>query len=95
MSQGRIEIEQEPGVFVYGARARWLLQARRARLTPEGKLRILHGCAHARPGMAPGPAADSGPRVEWSAYSSVGVPNRSGTRWLRGFHMNGDAVNHA
>ena len=92
MSMGRIEVDSEPGVYVSGARARWLLQARRAQLTSAGKLQILHGRAHAD-GSVSGGGLPGEERVIWSAFSSSGVRNLSGTRWLRGYHMNGDAVN--
>lgn len=85
---GRIELEQEPGHFISGTRARWLLQARRARLTAGGKLQLI-SCE--REGK---PAREAGERTQWSAYSSSGARNFSGTRWLAGYHMNGDAVNH-
>ncbi|HEY7839182.1 MAG TPA: hypothetical protein VIC54_11355 [Terriglobales bacterium] len=89
MSMGRIEIEEQPGVYVSGTRARWLLQGRRANLTSSGKLHLLSagtGATHAKE-----PRQD---RTQWSGYSSSGARNYSGTHWLAGFHMNGDAINH-
>lgn len=91
MSMGRIEIEHEPGVFVSGTRARWLLHARRAVLTGSGKLHLIS----ADEGGARSKTEVRGrDRTEWGAYSSSGARNCSGTRWLAGFHMNGDALNH-
>lgn len=88
MAQGRMEIEQEPGTFVSGARARWLIQARRAQPAGPGKLRLL--CAPPQPA-----AADRTERTRWSSYSSTGVRNCSGKAWLKGYHMNGAAMNRA
>lgn len=90
MSMGRLEIEGEPGAYISGSRARWLLQARRACLGPSGRLRLLPG-----PAAAPGGANrdEGGPRVLWSAYSSAGVRNRSGIGWLGGYRMNGGVIN--
>ena len=89
MAMGRMEIEGAPGEYVSGARARWLLQARRARLTGDGRLELL--CAP--PGRHAGRGVGEA-RVQWSGYSSSGAANRSGTPWLAGYHMNGDAINH-
>lgn len=88
MSLGRIEVEHQPGTYVSGTRARWLIQARRARLV-NGKLQLPQG-------EGPGGRGDGRrePRTVWSAYSSAGAPNRARIRWLSGYHMNGDAVNH-
>ena len=87
MSMGRIELEEQPGGYVSGTRARWLLQGRRANLTSAGKLHLLSvGGTHAK-----GHRQD---RTQWSGYSSSGARNYSGTQWLAGFHMNGDAINH-
>jgi hypothetical protein len=88
MAQGRMEIEQEPGTFVSGARARWLIQARRAQAAGPGKLRLLLE----PPGTA---TRDERERTRWSSYSSAGVRNYSGKAWLHGFHMNGAAMNRA
>jgi len=93
MSSGRMPVHEQPGTWVSRSRARWLISARRARILPSGELQILHGTAHARPAEGRDPIAETGPPVEWSAYSSAGVRNCSGIRWLDGYHMNGDAVN--
>jgi hypothetical protein len=90
MAMGRIELEREPGVYVSGTRARWLIQAGRARLSGTGKLRMLTAATE-RGGHQ---AAGSVERTAWSAYSTSGARNYSGTRWLAGYHMNGDAINH-
>lgn len=37
--------------------------------------------------------ADREPRARWTAYSNCGARNASETTWLRGYHMNGDAIN--
>ena len=87
MSMGRMEIENAAGTFVSGARARWLLQGRRAQIAGPGKLRLLTSG-----GMRAGtPTEALGP--EWSAYSSAGARNASGRRWLDGYRKNGGAVN--
>lgn len=88
MAQGRLEIEQEPGTYVSGARARWLLQARRAEVTGAGRLRLLGGPPQ-------GKAAGRAERMRWSSYSSAGVRNSSGQPWLKGYRMNGAAMNRA
>jgi hypothetical protein len=90
MAMGRMEIEQEPGVYISGTRARWLIQAGRARVSGAGKLRML--AAPADDGGRP--KAGVIERTAWSAYSSAGARNYSGSRWLAGYHMNGDAINH-
>lgn len=94
MSAGRMPVHGQPGTWVSGKRARWLVAARRARILPNGELQILHGAAHAQPADGRDPIASQGPPIEWSAYSSCGVRNRTGIRWLNGYHMNGDAINH-
>lgn len=90
MAMGRMELEQEPGIYVSGTRARWLIQAGRARVSGTGKLQMLTTAAD-RGGRARTGALE---RTAWSAYSSAGAHNSSGTRWLAGYHMNGDAINH-
>jgi len=87
MSLGRLEIENAPGTYVSGTRARWLMQSGRARLGANGTLRMLQADGRsARP-------ADREPRARWGAYSNSGTRNASETAWLRGYHMNGDAIN--
>ncbi|HXR96980.1 MAG TPA: hypothetical protein VN709_03970 [Terriglobales bacterium] len=84
-----MEIEGQPGRFVNGTRARWLIQARRARLTGNGKLTLLPGPEDDRR-----EARDDGAPVRWGAFSRVGVTNQSGWRSLDGYRMNGAAINH-
>ncbi len=87
MSMGRMEIDGAPGTYITGARARWLLQARRAQITAPGRLRLLQGAS----GRGRPAAAELG--AAWSEYSSAGARNCSGQRWLDGYCMNGGAVN--
>jgi hypothetical protein len=88
MSMGRMEVEGAPGTYVSGARARWLLQARRAQIAGPGRLRLLAPASGAGAGAAAEPLG-----AAWSAYSSAGARNCSGRRWLDGYRMNGGAVN--
>jgi hypothetical protein len=60
MAMGRLEIEQTPGAYISGTRARWLLQAGRAQMTTAGKLRLLASEGSGR----------TEPRLIWSAYSA-------------------------
>ncbi len=86
---GRMAIEGAPGTYISGARARWLLQARRAQIAAPGILRLLDGAG----GSTRSPSGELG--AAWSAYSSAGASNCSGQRCLKGYRMNGGAVNRA
>lgn len=90
MAMGRMEIDGQPGRYVNGTRARWLIQARRARLAGNGKLTLLGEPE----GKARESRDDDDAPVRWGAFSRVGVTNHSGWRCLDGYHMNGAAMNH-
>jgi len=90
MAQGRIELEHTPGTYVSGARARWLIQARRAEMSPSGCLRLLAGTPGAGRGRESG---ETEKRTTWSSYSGAGARNLSATAWLKGYRMNGAAIN--
>ena len=90
MAQGRIELEDTPGTYVSGTRARWLIQARRAEMSPSGCLRLLAGASGAGRGRESG--------VTESARRGPPIPEPAGetwsaTAWLKGYRMNGAAIN--
>jgi len=86
MAMGRVELDQSPGTFVSGSRARWLLQARRARLTASGTILIFD---------AEGVSPPNGQHTltSWTGYSGGRGFARRYARVLAGYHMNGDLVN--
>ena len=86
MALGRVEIEQAPGTYLSGSRARWLLQARRARLTANGKIVLFDTGGASRPEGCDTP-------VRWTGYSGGSTGARRLARVLAGYHMNGDLVN--
>lgn len=87
MAMGRIELLGEPGRFVASATALRLLDAKKATLTEDNKLRLRAG-AYAELEL-------ERERTRWSSYSKTTVANRTGNTFLRGYLMNGAAINRS